>query len=158
MTEEQYKRSGKVAYPVVMVSCVMVLITLIVTKFREQLYARTVIQGGTIFLAMIVATITYLRKDYTKRGMILIVGMGAMMYLVVTILNGSSYSFMYGFAILFCCISYMNKRLVFFGNIFIIIGFLIRCVRMFTGLNQFDFELQSVQYPLFYVVFLPVRQ
>lgn len=144
MTEEQYRRSGNVAYPVVMVSCAMVLVTLLVTVFREQLYARTVIQGIVIFLAMIVATVTYLRKDYTKRGMILITGMGALMYLTVSVFNGSPYSFMYGFAILFCCIAYMNKRLVMWGNLFIVIGFLIRCIRMFIGIDSFDFELVAI--------------
>lgn len=144
MTEEQYRRSGNVAYPVVMVSSAMVLITLLVTVFREQLYARTVIQGIVIFIAMAVATVTYLRKDYTKRGMILITGAGALMYLTVSIFNGSPYSFMYGFAILFCCIAYMNKRLIMWGNLFIVIGFLIRCIRMFSGIDTFDFELVAI--------------
>ena len=144
MTEEQYRRSGNVAYPVVMVSSAMVLITLLVTVFREQLYARTVIQGIVILIAMAVATVTYLRKDYTKRGMILITGAGALMYLTVSIFNGSPYSFMYGFAILFCCIAYMNKRLIMWGNLFIVIGFLIRCIRMFIGIDNFDFELVAI--------------
>ncbi len=144
MTEDQYRRSGKVAYPVVMVSCAMVLVTLLVTVFREQLYARTVVQGIVIFLAMVVATVTYLRKDYTKRGMIFITGMGALMYLTVSVFNGSPYSFMYGFAILFCCIAYMNKRLIMWGNLFIVIGFLIRCIRMFIGIDSFDFELVAI--------------
>ncbi|MBP3618606.1 MAG: hypothetical protein J6J38_11270 [Lachnospiraceae bacterium] len=144
MTEEQYRRSGNVAYPVVMVSSAMVLITLLVTVFREQLYARTVIQGIVIFIAMAVATVTYLRKDYTKRGMILITGAGALMYLTVSIFNGSPYSFMYGFAILFCCIAYMNKRLIMWGNLFIVIGFLIRCIRMLNGIDSFDFELVAI--------------
>ncbi len=144
MTEEQYRRSGNVAYPVVMVSCSMVLVTLLVTVFRETLYARTVIQGVVILLAMLVATITYLKKDYTKRGMIIIAGMGALMYLVVSVFNGSPYSFMYGFSILFCCMSYMNRRLIAWGNLFIIIGFLIRCAKMVAGVDVFDFELIAI--------------
>lgn len=89
MTEEQYKRSGKVAYPVVMVSCAMVLLTLVVTAIRETLHVRTVIQGAVMLVAMVIATITYLKKDYTKRGMIIIAGMGALMYLTVSVFNGS---------------------------------------------------------------------
>ncbi len=144
MTEEQYKRSGKVAYPTVMVACGMVLITLIVTVLRETLHARTVIQGAVILVAMLIATITYLKKDYTKRGMIIIAGMGALMYLIVSIFNGSPYSVMYGFVILICCMSYMNTRLIIWGNSFIILGFVIRTIRMITGTDKFDFELLGI--------------
>lgn len=144
MTEEQYRRSGKVAYPVVMVSCGMVLLTLIVTAFREKLYTRTVIQGAVMLLAMVIATITYLKKDYTKKGMILIAGMGALMYLTVSVFNGSPYSVMYGFVILICCMSYMNRKLIIWGNSFIVIGFVIRTVRMLMGIDKFDFELLGI--------------
>ena len=144
MTEEQYKRSGKVAYPTVMVACGMVFLTLIVTAIRETLHARTIIQGVVILIAMVIATITYLRKDYTKRGMIIIAGMGALMYLVVSVFNGSTYSVMYGFVILICCMSYMNRRLIIWGNSFIILGFIIRTVRMTTGIDEFDFELLGI--------------
>lgn len=144
MTEEQYKRSGKVAYPTVMVSCGMVLLTLLVTVIREQLYTRTVIQGTIILLAMVIATVTYLKKDYTKRGMIIIAGMGALMYLTVSVFNASTYSVMYGFVILICCMSYMNRRLIIWGDSFIVLGFAIRTVRMVSGIDTFDFELLGI--------------
>ncbi len=144
MTEEQYKRSGKVAYPVVMVACGMVLLTLLVTAIREALHTRTIIQGAVILLAMVIATITYLKKDYTKRGMIIIAGMGALMYLVVSVFNGSTYSVMYGFVILICCMSYMNRRLIIWGDSFIVLGFAIRTIRMTTGIDEFDFELLGI--------------
>lgn len=144
MTKEQYRRSGNVSYPVVMTSCAMVMVTLIVTALRETLYVRTVIQAAVLLVAMLTATITYLRKDYTKRGMIIIAGMGALMYLTVSVFNGSSYCFIYGFVILICCISYMNVRLVIWGNSFIVVGFAIRCLRMVLGIDDFDFELVGI--------------
>lgn len=144
MTEEQYKRSGKVAYPVVMVSCGMVLLTLLVTVLRETLHTRTVIQAVCILLAMLIATLTFLKKDYTKRGMIIIAGMGAFVYLVVSVFNGSAYSVMYGFAILICCMAYMNRRLIIWGNSFLILGFIIRTIRMVIRVDKFDFELLGI--------------
>ena len=144
MTEEQYKRSTKVAYPVVMVSCGVVLLTLIATALRERLYARTAIQGVILLMAMLIATITYLKKDYTKRGMIIIAGMGALMYLTVSVFNASSYSMMYGFVILICCMSYMNRRLIIWGNSFIILGYLVRTIRMIKGVDTFDFDLLGI--------------
>jgi len=70
--------------------------------------------------------------------------MGALMYLVVSVFNGSTYSVMYGFVILICCMSYMNRRLIIWGNSFIILGFIIRTVRMTTGIDEFDFELLGI--------------
>ena len=130
MTEEQYKRSGKVAYPVVMSACAFVLLTLVVFTLKTKVETRVIAQAGILVAAMIIATITYLRKDYTKRGMIIIAGMGALMYLTVSVLNNNKYTFMYGFIILICCMSYMNRRLIIWGDSFIVVGFIIRCIRM----------------------------
>lgn len=143
MTEEQYRRSGKVAYPVVMTACAMVMGTLIYTALQETLYARTVIQAVILLFAMTVATVIYLKKDYTKRGMIIIAGMGALMYFAVSIFNASPYSFMYGFVILICCMSYMNLRLIIWGNSFIVVGYGIRCIRIVMN-EEFDFELFAI--------------
>jgi len=139
MTREQYKRSGRVAYVIVMVACSMVLLTLVAAIFMNGLLPRTVIQMVSIGFAMLVATVTYLRKDYTKRGMILLAGMGAWMYFTVSIFNGANISFIYGFVILFCCMAYMNKRLLIWGNSFMAIGFAIRCVKMYLA-NNMDIE------------------
>ncbi len=140
MTEEQYKRSGKVAYPVVMAACGVVLLTLIVSMLQSTVYTRTVIQIVMVVFAMIVATITYLKKDYTKRGMIIIAGMGALMYFAVSIFNTNVYTFMYGFVILVCCMSYMNRRLIIWGNSFIILGFLIRCIIIVVSKSELNVD------------------
>jgi len=139
MTREQYKRSGKVAYVGVMVACTMVMLTLVAAIFMNGLLPRTIIQMCSIAVAMLVATITFLRRDYTKRGMILIAGMGAWMYMTVSIFNGANISFIYGFVILFCCMAYMNKRLLIWGNSFMAVGFAIRCVKMYLA-NNMDVE------------------
>lgn len=139
MTREQYKRSGRVAYLILMVACTMIMLTLVVAIFMNGLLPRTIIQMVSIGLAMLVATITFLRKDYTKRGMIFLTGAGAWMYFTVSIFNGANISFIYGFVILFSCMSYMNKRLLIWGNSFMVVGFAIRCVKMYLA-NDFDIE------------------
>lgn len=144
MTEEQYKRSGKVVYPVVMLSCIMVILTLVFTVIQKGLLTRTLIQFILLSIVMLIATITFLRKDYTKRGMIIIAGMGALMYLVVCIFNNSPYSIMYGFIILICCIAYMNRRLIIWGNSFILLGFVVRMIRVALKFDKFDFELVAI--------------
>ncbi len=62
--------------------------------------------------------------------MIIIAGMGALMYMIVSVLNNNEYTFMYGFVILFACVAYMNTRLMVWGNSVIILGFLAHCIRM----------------------------
>lgn len=144
MTEEQYKRSGTVAYPVVMLSCIIVILTLVFTVIQKGLLTRMLIQFILLSIVMLIATITFLRKDYTKRGMIIIAGMGALMYLTVCIFNNSPYSIMYGFAIVICCMAYINKRLVIWGNSVIVLGFLCRIIRVVIGFDIFDFEFVAI--------------
>lgn len=139
MTREQYKRSGKTAYLSVMVACCAIMLTLVAAIFMNGLVPRTMIQMVSIGFAMLVATITYLRKDYTKRGMIFLTGMGAWMYITVSIFNGANISFIYGFIILISCMSYMNKRLLIWGNSVMVAGFAIRCVKMLLS-NNLDIE------------------
>lgn len=139
MTREQYKRSGKVAYFIVMLACGMILVSLVAAIFMNGLLPRTVIQMVSIGFAMLVATVNYLRKDYTKRGMIINTGMGAWMYFTVSIFNGANISFIYGFVILFSCMAYINKRLLIWGNSFMAAGFVIRCVKMYLN-NTMDVE------------------
>lgn len=140
MTEEQYKRSSKVAYPTIMITCGMVILTL-VGVLAGAVSGSTDTVGITlqiilIAVAMIVATIAYIKLKHTKKGMIIMAGMGAFMYLVVCCLNNNVYTFMYGFIILVACMTYMNKRLVIWGSSFIILGFAIRCVRMVMNNNM----------------------
>lgn len=144
MTQDQYRRSGKVAYPVVMFSCIMIILTLVFTVIQKGLLTRTLIQFILLSIAMLIATITVLKKDYTRRGMIIIAGMGALMYLVVCIFNNSPYSIMYGFVILICCMVYMNKRLIIWGNSAIVLGFICRIIRVVLGFDKFDFELIAI--------------
>ncbi|MDD6034598.1 MAG: methyl-accepting chemotaxis protein [Lachnospiraceae bacterium] len=143
MTEEQYKRSGKVAYYVVMSACGMVLLTLIGALLYEKVHIKIILQILVLIAAMVIATATYLKDNHTKKGMIIISGMGALMYLAISLLNSHEYTFMYGFVILICSMSYLNKRLVQGGNAIIVIGFLIRCVRMYAG-HSLDIELAAL--------------
>ena len=61
---------------------------------------------------MIIATIAFIKLKHTKKGMIIIAGMGAVMYLVVCILNNNNNTYIYGFIVLVTCVAYMNKSLM----------------------------------------------
>ena len=134
MTEEQYKRSSRVAYPMIMVTCGMVILTLVGVLLGavqgSKNTANLIVQIIIIAIAMVIATIAYIRIRHTRKGMIIMAGMGAVMYLIVCCINNNVYTFMYGFIVLITCIAYMNKRLIIWGSGAIILGYAIRCVRM----------------------------
>ena len=147
MTEEQYKRSSKVAYPMIMITCGMVILTLLgvllgATKGNKDVMG-IIIQIVLIAVAMVVATIAYIKIKHTRKGMIIMAGMAAVMYLVVCCLNNNIYTFMYGFIVLVTCIAYMNKRLIIWGSGAISLGFMIRCIRMFLN-NNVDTEYMAI--------------
>ena len=140
MTEEQYKRSSKVAYPLLMITCFMVVATLVATMMSKGALTNLIVQVAVITVAMVIATIAYIKLRHKKVGMIIMAGMGAVMYLVVCIVNNNNNTYIYGFIVLIICVAYMNKRLMIWGNCFIILGFLVRTIRMVMAGNP-DVEL-----------------
>lgn len=147
MTEEQYRRSSKVAYPMIVITCGIVILTLVgVLAGAVEGSSDTiglVMQIVIIALAIIGATIAYVKLKHTRKGMIIIAGMSAVMYLAVCCLNNNIYTFLYGFIVLITCIAYMNKRLIIWGSGALTLGFIIRNVRMIIDGN-IDLEFISI--------------
>lgn len=131
MTREQYIRSNKVAYPLIMVTCVFVIAILILSGINNGFQGNLWQQVIGVLIAMAIATVFFFVKKEEKIGMIGIAGMGAIMYLILSVFNTQSYVFIFGFIILFICMAYLNKRIIIGGNSVIIIGFLIHFTRMF---------------------------
>lgn len=131
MTREQYIRSNKIAYPLIMLTCIIVIITLLGTIAQGAANAIGQIVG--IVIAMVIATVFFVTKKGQKLGMIGVAFGGALMYLVVSILNKNEYVFMYGFIVLFICMIYLNMRLIIWGNLFIVIGYTIHTIRMYMN-------------------------
>ncbi len=145
MTEQQYKRSNKTAYPGVMICCGIVILTLLGSVLSDGATANRVIQIIGVALSMVIATIAYIKMNTTKKGMIIIAGMGALMYMIVSIMNNNEYTFLYGFIILFSCVAYLNKRLMIWGNSVIILGYAIHCIRMYMrGTFTTDLVVQCI--------------
>lgn len=133
MTKEQYIRSNKVAYPLIMLTCAFVIMTLLGAVTQGADTGSIIGQIVGIVVAMVIATVFFLTKRDKKVGMIGVAFGGALMYLVVSFMNKSAYVFMYGFIILFICMTYLNMRLIIWGNSFIVIGYVVHTVRMFKS-------------------------
>lgn len=140
MTREQYIRSNKVAYPLIMVTCVFVIAILILAGITSGFQGNLWSQVIGVLIAMVIATAFFLIKKGEKTGMIVIAGMGGLMYLILSFFNTKSYVFIFGFIILFICMAYLNKRIIIAGNIIIIVGFLVHFLRM-SSLGTADAEL-----------------
>lgn len=130
MTKEQYIRSNKVAYPLIMLTCIMVIITLLGAITQGAVTGNIIGQIVGIVIAMAIATIAFVTRKGQKIGMIGVAFGGALMYLIVSFMNKNAYVFMYGFIVLFICMTYLNMRLIIWGNCFIVLGYLVHTVRM----------------------------
>ncbi len=133
MTKEQYIRSNKVAYPLIMLTCAIVILTLLGAITQGSDKGNVIGQIVGIIIAMAIATASFIVKKDQKIGMIGVAFGGAFMYFVVCFLNRNEYVFMYGFIILFICMTYLNMRLIIWGNSFIVIGYTVHTVRMFMN-------------------------
>jgi len=133
MTKEQYIRSNKVAYPLIMLSCGIVIMTLLGAITQGANLTSVIIQVVGIAIAMVIATVAFITRKDQKIGMIGVAFGGALMYFVVSFFNNNAYVFMYGFIVLFICMTYLNMRLIIWGNSFIVIGFIIHTLRMFMS-------------------------
>jgi len=133
MTREQYIRSNKVAYPLIMLTCGIVVITLLGAILQGTATGKVVAQIIGIAVAMVIATVSFITKKDQKIGMIGVAFGGALMYFMVSFFNNNAYVFMYGFIVLFICMTYLNMRLIIWGNSFIVIGFIVHTFRMYKG-------------------------
>ena len=130
MTREQYIRSNKVAYPLIILTCAVVMVTLFGALGQGSATGSVWGQIIGIIISMGISTASFLLKRGEKIGMIGVAFGGALMYFVVSFLNNNEYIFLYGFVILFVCMTYLNMRLIIWGNSFIVIGFIGHCIRM----------------------------
>lgn len=132
MTENQYIRSSKAVYPNVMLVCVFVILTLVGAMLQKEFSMNLLLQIIGVVISMVLASVGFFAKRNCKPGMIMICGAGALMYLILSVLNNSEYTFIYGFVILVSCMAYINVRLIIWGDSVLIIGFIIHYVRMFS--------------------------
>lgn len=130
MTKEQYVRSNKAAYVIVMLTNLTVLLTLLGAMYTNGAAPNLLIQIVGITAAMVLATAAFLKMRDRKTGMKCIASAGALLYYMVSIFNNNEFVFLYGFIILFICTAYLNTKLLICGNTIIVTGYVIHCMRM----------------------------
>lgn len=132
MTKEQYIRSSKKCYPLMMFTGIIIILTLVLSTMRTGLTGNLLIQIIGELLCMVLATISFVLNKDNKKGMIYITSSGTLMYFVMCIFNNNESIFIYGFSLLFSVMAYLNRRLIVCGNVVMIIGFVVHYIRMFA--------------------------
>ncbi|MFA9378895.1 MAG: methyl-accepting chemotaxis protein [Lachnotalea sp.] len=127
MTEKQYERANKVAFPVIVVSLVMMAILLLMTG--QSTGVKLTIQIVSIFVALCIAGAFFVTKRNTKLCAIIMLSAGTFAYFVIMCLGEEQIQYIYAFPFLFAAMVYLNKKIVFMGNVFIIIAIIIRTVK-----------------------------
>ena len=137
MTREQYIRANKVGYPLIMLTCAIVIVTLLAALGQGSDNGNIIGQIVGIAVAMVISTIAFATNRHRKLGVIGVAFGGALMYLIVCFMNNNAYVFMYGFIVLFICMTYLNMRLIVWGSSFIAVGYIVHTVRMYMN-QTFD--------------------
>lgn len=128
MTADQYKRANKRVFIVLMSIFIYLFASLIVGAVLNGMVTGVIVQLGTIVFSVVVSTIAFITLRQTRPGMILMMGMGALAYVVVALLNRNEYAFLYAFIFISLSMCFFNMRLVFLGNAVVIITNIVRII------------------------------
>ncbi len=67
MTEQQYVRAVRAAYPNIMITCAMVILTLVGAIANQGMKANLIIQIVIIGLSMLMATVARIKIPHLKK-------------------------------------------------------------------------------------------
>lgn len=126
MTPNQYRRSNKRAYIVLLFIFGYFLLTFIGASITNGMSSSLLVQTVVTVLALLVSTFVVVKMGDTRPGMILMMASAASTYAVVALTNRNAYTFIYAFVFIIMSMSFFNMRLVFLGNAVVIITNLIR--------------------------------
>ena len=128
MTPNQYRRSNKRAYIILLIIFGYFLLTFTGAALQNGMAGSLVIQIAVTVLALVITTIAVTKMGDTRPGMILMMIAAASTYAVVALTNRNEYTFIYAFVFIIMSMSFFNMRLVFLGNAVVIISNAIRLV------------------------------
>ncbi len=128
MTEQQYDRANKVAFPVTLIALVMMLI--LVALDAKTIGRIEIIQMAVVIISIGIAVMFFITKRRTKAGAVGLMAAGTLAYVVIMCVGVDKMQYIYGFPFLFASMVYLNKKIVLGGNFFILISNIIRTIKM----------------------------
>ncbi len=136
MTEAQYKRANATVYPVLVLILGYVVVSMIGEVITGESGPSTWVQLIASIVAIICATVFYLRKREKRICGIVLMVLVFLTYLIVLFCSGDVETFAYGFAILIASMVYMQVRYVVAGNAIILLGSVIKLAVCFGGADH----------------------
>ncbi len=143
LTSQQYRRANRMAYIAMMVIFSYIVICLLGSMFFEDSSWKVLIQLVVTFGAIVVSTIAFITKRESKACCIAIMTGGALAYAMIVIFNSTPATYIYAFPIILTSVIYMNARLVFIGDVIVVVGNTIR-ISINFDLNDSSFLAELV--------------
>ncbi len=121
MTESQYRRANKTVLGVIVVILLYFMMVMGARTFTLDADLGTYLRVGIPVLMLVGAVASYVMWKDEKKGSLGIIICASVAYVVVVLFGTSVGTYAYAFPVLIGALAYYNKRLVFVGNIVIIV-------------------------------------
>lgn len=149
MTKKQYNVASKMVYGVLMGIMAYMAVTLAMALMQAS-SSTIIIQLVSIVIGMIIATIGFVTKREEKMGAILIVLGPTIAYFIMMCTNSTPITIIYAFPMMLASMVYLNARLIFVGDVVVIVGSIIHIVRLMSaGSMEADFAFVTEMIILF---------
>lgn len=121
MTESQYRRANKTVLGVIVVILLYFMMVMGARTFTLDADLGTYLRVGIPVLMLVGAVASYVMWKDEKKGSLGIIICASVAYVVVVLFGTSVGTYAYAFPVLIGALAYYNKRLVFVGNVVIIV-------------------------------------
>ncbi len=138
MTKEQYRRANKRVCLVTMTILAYIALTLVafILASPDKVNWTTYLQLVAAVVAMVVTVPVYVKKKETKVCGIIMLLAASVAYFVLSMVNNTDGTYVYAFPVLFASMTYLNIRLMYYGNAIVLVACVIRNVIRFVQLGE----------------------
>lgn len=138
MTKEQYRRANKRVCMVTMTILAYIVFTLVafILTSPDKANGTTYLQLISAIVVMLVIVPVYIKKKETKIcGSIMLLA-ASVVYFVLSMVNNTDGTYVYAFPVLFASMTYLNIRLMYYGNAIVLVACIIRNIIRFNQLGE----------------------
>ena len=130
MTESQYRRADKTVLSIIVVILLYFMMVMGARTFTLDADLGTYLRVGVPVLMLAGAIAAYVFWKDQKKGALAMIDCAAVAYAVVVLFGTSAGVYAYAFPVLFGVMAYYNKKLLFAGNVFVVVVNVIRIFYM----------------------------
>ena len=144
MTEKQYAKASLLAYITVMIVMLYMLLTFLgaITVVGPQ--PSVLIQIVAAIVGICGASFGFFARKGTKLGAQMIISSPTAVFFVVSCFNNTTTTFMLAFPIIFAAFVYLNKKMILYGNVVMMLGIVIHTIRL-TSSQIMDTQFAFVE-------------